>query len=265
MRLQTVNPHPKDKDIYLDRTNHTYIVKGQTSPLTSVTTLIESYLKPVQAEDILDKHYANWQSDPDKRPDLYGCSRMEIALRWKKSACHQAALGTLLHRSIERYYNGMRPLYAKELTAEWEQFQTFQAECNPGAYRSEMPLYSDMHQVGGTVDMIADNSDNTFTLYDWKRTKHDLYSCYAGQGAKEYGHYPLQSIPNNKAGRHAMQLNLYRAIVETQYGMRVKGMFIVRFHSSLNSYQCRQIPRLVEAERLLDYHSSRLNLTPGRP
>jgi hypothetical protein len=227
--------------------------------LTSVTTLIDLYLKPIQAEDILNKHYANWQSNPDKRPDLYGCSRTEIASRWEKSAYQQASLGTLLHRSIERYYNGMRPLYTKELTREWGQFQTFRDECNPDAYRTEMPLYSYVHQVGGTVDMIAGNPDNTFSLYDWKRTKNDLYSYYAGQGATEYGPHPLQSIPNNKAGRHAMQLNLYRTILESEYGMRIKKMYVVRFHSSLSSYQCRQIPRLAEAERLLDYHSSRLD------
>ena len=126
---------------------------------------------------------------------------------------------------------------------------------------SEMLLYSDVHQVGGTVDMIADNADNTVALYDWKRTKHDLHSYYAGQGATEHGHYPLQSIPNNKAGRHAMQLNLYRTILEMEYGMRIEGMYVVRFHSSLNSYQCRQIPRLAEAERLLEYHTSRLDST----
>lgn len=53
-----------NKTIYLDHPSYTYIVNGQSTLLTSVTTLIDLYLRPIQAEGIIDKHYANSQSNP---------------------------------------------------------------------------------------------------------------------------------------------------------------------------------------------------------
>ena len=54
----------------------------------------------------------------------------------------------------------------------------------------------------------------------------------------------LQHLPNTKYWGYALQLNVYRHILETQYGKTVIGLFLVGLHPDLDGYQLEDVPML---------------------
>lgn len=38
-------------------------------------------------------------------------------------------------------------------------------------YRTEWMIYDDKHWLAGTLDLLVEEMDGTFTMYDWKRSR----------------------------------------------------------------------------------------------
>lgn len=99
-------------------------------------------------------------------------------------------------------------------------------------HRTEWRLWDAELQVAGTIDLaciergLPDGDDDPYAdrekviLVDWKRTKKVKRAAYE------------------------KQLNLYRHILEFNYGVLVTEMYIVRFHPNSDSYELVDIPRV---------------------
>jgi PD-(D/E)XK nuclease superfamily len=131
----------------------------------------------------------------------------------------QIELGSELHRDIENFYNGMK---CNNTNADFLQFTNFAdhaknvLEIEP--YRTEWKVYDDNFKLSGTIDMIFRNKNDhsVFYLYDWKRSKK--------QSDKD-------------TNRYVVQLNLYKYILENNYGIKISKMFLVYFHPSNTQYR----------------------------
>jgi hypothetical protein len=131
----------------------------------------------------------------------------------------QIALGSELHKDIENFYNGMK---CNNTNADFLQFTNFAdyakdvLEIEP--YRTEWKVYDDDFKLSGTIDMIFRNKNDrsVFYLYDWKRSKK--------QSDKD-------------TNRYVVQLNLYKFILEKNYGIKISKMFLVYFHPSNIKYK----------------------------
>ena len=55
---------------------------------------------------------------------------------------------------------------------------------------------------------------------------------------------PPYSNSNRKINAYILQLNIYRIMLESEYDMKIHGMYIACFHPSLPSYRIVDIPRL---------------------
>jgi hypothetical protein len=119
-------------------------------------------------------------------------------------------LGTKLHKDIEIYYNtGVLNRNAGNIQ-EMKFFENFVDQCYKIPYRTEWSIYSDEMQLSGTVDMVFDNKDGTYTIYDWKRTF---------------------KLSVNDKKRYTLQLNLYKKILEKSYGLKIKDMYLLCLHN----------------------------------
>ena len=105
-----------------------------------------------------------------------------------------------------------------------------------------MILWSSEHKLGGSIDLVIKNSDNSLSLYDWKRAKDKISKDENNWG--RYGEGPLSVLPDTKYNKYTMQLNLYRELLERFYGYSVKSMHIVRLHPAASSFELTPVQRM---------------------
>lgn len=238
--LARLHPHPRDARIVFDEGPHVYYVDGKACPV-SVTGLVHRYFEPFDADAIIPKMMRSpkWPSSP-----YYGMTAEQIKRQWADAGKEAAERGTRMHRSIEAFYNG-------ESTEEYRadpEFVTFltrfHADHPPDAvpgepYRTEWEVFDEEHGVAGSVDMVfRDPGTGALAIYDWKRTKeikkHNPYAT--GKG-------PLAGYPDCNFVHYSLQLNVYRHILETKYGVgRVEHLYLVAIHPNYDGeyrkYEC---------------------------
>jgi hypothetical protein len=96
--------------------------------------------------------------------------------------------------------------------------------------------------------MICQNEDGTFTIYDWKRSSKVVNP--QGQPITEAfgGKMSINGInlPDTAFYHYCMQQNLYRHMLETHYGIRVRAMNLVVLSPEYQTYHVAEVPRMEE-------------------
>lgn len=188
---------------------------------------------------------------------------VEKAVRdvWERST-HE---GTRLHRAIELHLNGeavpdsytaieYRKHYLQDFLA-YVKSEGF--EC----YRTEWIVYSDEVSLAGSIDCVMRKRVGTcsttgealyeYYIFDWKRSKRIYYKSF-GNGGKRMGKYkPFDQLPDCNFSKYSLQLNVYRHILETHYGLNIKGMFLFVFHPWNTSYVKIEVNRMERHTRAL--------------
>ena len=131
-------------------------------------------------------------------------------------------------------------------------------------YRSEWVVWDEEWKIAGTIDAVCkDERDGSYWILDWKRVRNglqvDLDAIKWGyipdedeylDYPKSYGKMmpsPLDDIHITKYWNYSLQLNLYREILEKNYGIKIKGMMLVQFHPEIGSMvRVHKVVRLEE-------------------
>lgn len=257
--LATLNPHPRDAYITFEEETHTYTIRHpqtniSTSSYTSVTTWCHQHFSEFNEDQIIDKMMKSKRWTTSK---YYGMTPEMIKEAWEKNRQEASQAGTQMHADIERYYN-LHPV--ENQSVEYEYFLAFEEmrgrrfpTLEP--YRTEWIVFHEDWEIAGSIDMLYRDTDtNELWIYDWKRSK-EIKKLNPWQNAltPEFAH-----LPDSNFWHYALQLNTYRAILESRYGMQVAGMCLVCLHPNHPSYQRIVVPRLTEVE---DY----LTKTRGQP
>lgn len=212
--LSKKNPHERDDGILFDAETHTYtIAQDNNSPeaVVSVTELIGSFFNPFEADRVIQKNYDKWQRPSSSSP-CKGKSPRQIKEQWD----NERDLGTELHEHIETWFDQEEPdvVVDEAKHPEWERFLEFEKEYARGKivpFRTEWRIWSGEHRLAGTIDLVSENvvakgSSKTYSLYDWKRTKHPIEQnayCFG-----KYGKGPLAGVPDTKYNIYRLQLSL---------------------------------------------------------
>ena len=227
--LKTKNPHVRDSDITFDEGPHVYYVKGDPNN-TSVTTLVHKYFPKLNADLIISRMMSSkkWPNSP-----YFGMTAEEIKDQWNQSGLDATTRGTYLHKSIEAFYNN-EPVTDND-TPEYAMFLKFQEDHKDllEAFRTEWEIYDEEHKLAGSIDMVFRNKDDgTYSIYDWKRTKEiKLRNPYGGKGL-----CPLQEFHDCNYVHYSLQLNIYKHILETRYGITIRDMYLVCMHPLYENY-----------------------------
>ena len=62
---------------------------------------------------------------------------------------------------------------------------------------------------------------------------------------------PLSHLPDTNYFHYALQLNIYRHILETEYDMRVDGMYLGVLHPNRTDSLCIDVPPIDDELRLI--------------
>jgi ATP-dependent exoDNAse (exonuclease V) beta subunit len=127
---------------------------------------------------------------------------------------------------------------------EWIYFLNFVNEhLDKKPYRTEWMIYDEDIKISGSIDMVYENEDGTLSIYDWKRckqiTKVNTYNKFAI--TKE-----ISDMPDSNFWHYSLQLNTYKAILETKYDKTIRDMFLVQLHPEAEegNYVLYQVPDL---------------------
>ena len=238
-----------DQDRYIDfmADEHVYTYDGRER-LLPVSSLIAYFF---EAFDALRMAEMQWQR----------CGvAVEASLdRWDRCRRMASEVGTFMHLQTERYFRDgvFDTVYSfvdgeatvpVSIEREKGHFLRFVEEHRIRPYRQEWPIYDLELNIAGTVDMICREDDGSFTIYDWKRSGKvvDAAGVPLTEGFNGKTGFNGISLPDTPFYHYCIQQNLYRYMLQKDYGIRVGGMNLVVLCPDYPTYYRVEVPVMDE-------------------
>jgi hypothetical protein len=234
----------RDECIAFEPSEHIYIYKGLTQ-LMPVSEVVQLFF--VQFDILLNA---------ERVANREGRNIGSVIEQWAIKGERAKKVGTYLHSLIQSYWLGddlnynykfdYQGYFCKcneiiSLKKEFAYFKQFLLDSAIIPFRSEWTIFDEELGIAGTVDLISRNGDE-FDLYDWKRSE----KAFPTERIFKYGINGLENVPDIAYYHYAIQLNLYRYILEKKYGVLIRNMYIVVLHSTYRKYHKFQISRMDE-------------------
>ena len=232
-----------EQDAYIDFESyeHIYIYNGRQR-LLPVSSLVGYFFESFNALAAAERKCQNYSIPVEESLD-----------QWDRIGTMASEVGTFMHAQTESYfrdgtfetiypfcYNGETE--AISLEKEKQYFLQFVSDYAIRPYRQEWPVYDLALNVAGTIDLICQEDDGSFTIYDWKRSSKVVNAL--GQPITEGFNGKMSvngiNLPDTSFYHYCLQQNLYRYMLEQHYGIRVRAMNLVVLCASYPSYYVAQ-------------------------
>ena len=259
--LASRNPHPRDTHIHFDEGPHKYTIQGvegvtAETEFTSVTTLVHKHFEHFDAKKVIAAMMRNQKkwNDPVANAKYYGKTAEEIEQMWATAGRDAAAAGTAMHYEIECFYNTppeeqQQQSKADDAATEFKYFLNFQKDFADTLrpYRTEWTVFHEEARIAGSIDMIyeliqPDATDAAdLTIYDWKRCREITKTNRANKFAT---HPAIEHLPDTNYWHYALQLNVYKYILQSKYGKTITDLYLIVLHPEAQNYQRVKLPDL---------------------
>ena len=239
--LSFKNKHPRDDHIQFDEPTHVYTVNGSSKGVISCTKFLHDFFPHFDADAVIKKMMSSPKWPQNK---YYGKTAAQIKQEWNQNGANASEAGTAMHLAIEQYLHGHKELIEPGVleTLEWHYFMNFWKEAKKDLipYRSEWEVWSEEHKLAGSIDMVFyRKSDDSYVIYDWKRSKEIKMENNFGTG---FG--PVSHLPDANYWHYTLQLNVYRWFLETFYGLKISDMYIMIFHPDNDNFKRYRLNRM---------------------
>ncbi len=187
---------------------------------------------------------------------------------WESKGAVASQAGTFLHKQIEDYLNGKKTPdllcnvsyngnYVKcsdviDISREWSYFKAFERNTVYHPFRTEWRIYDADARIAGTLDFVCECGDGTYEIYDWKRS-NKIFPDERNPWAN--GLNGLEHLTDTSYTHYCLQQNLYRYMLEKNYGIKVSRMNLVVLHPELSTFKVVPVPPM---ERELDIILNRI-------
>lgn len=235
MDYNDMNRHMRDDRVAFDEASHTYFVAGQE--YKSVTTVVADCFEKFDAP-----YWAARKATPEKPAEAW-------IREWDENARQAREKGTLMHERIERYYLDAPDDDIADGDGAYELFRRFAAVTQLTPYRSEWRIFDEDSKIAGTLDFLAVADDGSLELWDWKRTTKVCDCCGNPLTDNRFGKTGLgaaAALPDTSFYHYALQLSIYRLILETRYGLHPVVSRLGVFHPDNGSPYVVEVPYLQE-------------------
>jgi ATP-dependent exoDNAse (exonuclease V) beta subunit len=207
-----------DKNIVLDKEKHEYSLVTQPDLVfTSVTTFLDQFFEGFDSEKIATNLV-------ETNPRYAGRTVESLIAEWAAIGEH----GTQVHEEIDNWIKrGVPPIETK--AAEGVRWLKNYQKKSDIQVRSEVIIYSTELNIAGTVDILAlDKTTGVYELIDWKTSKRIDTSSY---GNKTGTSSITQDVPDCNFYHYALQLSLYRYLLEEFYGININNQLIAHLQN----------------------------------
>ena len=228
-RFNLRNRYWRDRNVSFREADHVYIVDG--TPLDSVTTFVNNCFPEFDSE-----------LHAKRKAEALGISKEAVLEMWDKKGRESREQGTIMHKKIESFYLGKEP----STDETFELFKIFANKIALKPYRTEWAVYDWEQKIAGTIDFV-DYQNGEYIIYDWKRS--DKLIAKNGLPIKNslYGEKalpPIENLDDSPYYHYALQLSLYKYILEKNYGITVSKLRLGIFHPSYNKPYVLEMPYL---------------------
>jgi hypothetical protein len=241
--LDHANSHEFDKNVVTVHNDkvHLYFIEGNSDNILSSTGFVHAFFpgfdKEKVAKGIISRSTYH-KSKHRKSYKYYNCKNVtDIINRWTE----WANLGTALHDNIENFINNEPFDILPENEHCFTQFKTFYEDklfWTWKHFRTEWAVYDLETRIAGKIDYIGiDPVTGHLIIIDWKRVR-DISSCCFNRFQKKdpvKGFAVCESFDSCKIVTYSLQLNIYKWILERNYGVYVKYMYLLQMHPSIKS------------------------------
>ena len=230
-----------DNNIFLKEDVHEYqLIDDPELEFTSCTTFAKYFFQPFDKIGIANNLTSTHPNYMAMKPEL-------LVEQWDKIAEE----GTLIHNEIEQFIKNKidEPTREKSKVAiEWikknftDRYDVF----------SEVIVYSKELALAGSIDILLyDKEENSYKILDWKTNKKiDTTSFRNKMGT----HEASSKLMDCNYTHYAIQLSLYRYILEKHYDIEVTGTAIShlidgKVVSYNTKYHKEDIENMLKADR----------------
>lgn len=233
MTYNELHPHSRDSRLSFEPESHTYTVDGRV--FRSVTAVVGDLFEKFDAD-----YWAQRKATPERPAQV-------LKAEWEAKAQQARELGTLMHQRIEKYYLGEN-VDAWLADPTFRHFCAFTWQYSLRPYRSDWPIFLEEADLAGTVDFLAENSDGSLDLWDWKR------SCKVVSVSGELIDYnkwgttalpPIAHVPDTSFHHYALQLSIYRYILELKYGLKIRRSRLGVFYPDHPTFHVVELPYML--------------------
>jgi len=262
-KLATENPFQREDRVQFDEDTHTYTIDGVVAPrsITGLLRLYENQFDPERAMSAMQNGRLWELTCEDLERQGLGVTKKDFLDRWTKAGEVGRMRGHLLHFHCECIANAT-PVPEPHSPEFQQARQVFNLLLERGMkpYRAEVNIFHVGLRCGGQPDLLLLDSRGRVVIVDWKRTKHlSMENKHASL------HYPLNHLPDCSYYRYALQVNLYRYILESEYAMSVGTMLLAICHPGLAHARLVEVPRLDdEVSALVDHEIAEGRATKPR-
>ena len=246
--FNALNASPMDDKILFDPESHEYTYADTGEKLHSVTNLISSFFPPF-----------NVRSWAEYKSRTLGTTVQEQLDLWEHNGLLARHLGTFMHEQIERSLLKQPVEHSFDITlsdkskqhlsieSEMRAFEQFFDEVRPTPFRTEWQIFERDYNLAGTLDLLAQDYNGDFVLFDWKRSrrmgKEDGYDFVPNTyNPHSPGLNGLEHLYSTPYVIGCLQQNLYRHILRVGYGIEVKSMYLVALNPAFSRYYCLPVP-----------------------
>ena len=239
-QLQDRHPFPREDRVVFHEHDHSYFVDGVRVP-RSVTSLLHAYATPFEpARALACMKRRDWDVKREAMEQQgMRTSDEDIMARWRRNGEVQSKRGTLLHYHAECLLNGVE--VNEPQSPEFVQVRTlYRAFLLRGMtpHRTELCVFHCGLRVAGQIDALFLDPDCKLVIVDWKRVRNIRTEGF------DPLRYPLDHLPDTNFWMYSMQLNLYRYIIQTEYGLAVSCMYLAIVHPELPCPRLMEVPPL---------------------
>jgi hypothetical protein len=238
-KLKLLNSHPRDADISFEEENHVYTVLGQRGTYTSTTTFIHHNFEQFNADKIIEGLIKKGSTN-DPKNKYFGMTKQQIKEMWANNGKKASSHGTEMHYKLECYCNDME---VTDSSPEFQYFLNFRKD-HPHLvpYRSEWTIFSEEEKISGSVDLVYRNTEtNQLEIWDWKFVSSIEYDTnFNKYGITEH----TKHLPDTNFWHYSLQLNTYKKILESKYGLTIARMCLLVLHESNSNYEIVEVAQL---------------------
>jgi hypothetical protein len=219
--LVDINSNPRDKNIVMDEPTHIYYVNSKPMSISG-TGFLHLFFEPFNAKKTAEQLFKNAKIGTK----YYGKTVDEILEMWNLGTNS----GTIMHKNIEDFWNGINPL---EEIGDKTRFGLFQQcygwlkKIGLEPYRTEWIIYDEDYDIAGSIDFVAKNPQTgKYWVIDWKRSNQLRRNSFG----KKCGLGPCSDVEDCNGFHYQIQVNLYKHILEKRYGIEIEQCCVINLH-----------------------------------